>query len=120
MEADFGSVQEAFSYRITNRSVFDPDTPRRFSFADRRQDREQALFVQDLVRLGNWTFSAGLRWDHYRLVVDESAVSPRLGAAWYWPRAELVLRASYDRVFQTPAFENLLLASSAAVDGAER
>jgi hypothetical protein len=37
-----------------------------------------------------------------------------LGAAWYWPGADLVLRASYDRVFQTPAFENLLLASSAA------
>ena len=56
------------------------------------QDREQALFVQDLVRLGNWTFSAGLRWDHYRLITGESAVSPRLGAAWYWPAADLVLR----------------------------
>ena len=30
--------------------------------------------------------------------------------------AGLVLRGSYDRVFQTPAFENILLASSAAVD----
>jgi len=36
--------------------------------------------------------------------------------AYYWPAAGLVLRASYDRVFQTPAFENILLASSAAVD----
>ncbi len=114
MDSDFGSIQEAFSYRITNRSVFDPDTARRFSFSDRKQDREQAVFVQDLVRLGNWTLSAGLRWDHYRLIVDENAASPRLGAAWYWPAADLVLRASYDRVFQTPAFENLLLASSAA------
>ena len=71
--------------------------------------------MQDLVRLGNWTLSAGLRWDHYRLVTDESAVSPRLGVAWYWRAADMVLRASYDRVFQTPAFENMLLASSAAV-----
>lgn len=31
-------------------------------------------------------------------------------------RADLVLRASYDRAFQTPAIENLLLASSAALD----
>jgi outer membrane receptor for Fe3+-dicitrate len=46
------------------------------------------------------------------LLTDDSALSPRLGAAWYWPRAGLILRASYDRVFQTPAFENLLLASS--------
>ena len=115
MEGDFGSVREALSYQITDATMFDPDTPPLFNFADRRQDREQALFVQDLVRLGNWTLSAGLRWDHYRLVTDESAVSPRLGAAWYWRAADMVFRASYDRVFQTPAFENLLLASSAAV-----
>jgi hypothetical protein len=62
------------------------------------------------------TLEAGLRWDHYHLVVDDNGVSPRLGAAWYWRRADLVLRASFDRVFQTPAFENLLLASSPAVD----
>ena len=115
VESDFGSVREALGYQITDPNAFDPDTPPLFQFADRRQDREQALFVQDLVRLGNWTISAGLRWDHYRLITDESAVSPRLGLAWYWRAADLVLRASYDRVFQTPAFENLLLASSPAV-----
>lgn len=115
VESDFGSVQEGFTYRITNRRAFDSDTPRRFAFSDRRQDREQAIFVQDLVRLGNWTLSAGFRWDHYRLITDETAVSPRLGIAWYWPAADLVLHASYDRVFQTPAFENILLASSSAV-----
>src|SRR5262249_13349182 len=115
-EGDFGAIQESLSYRITNRQVFDSDTPRRFSFAGRAQDREQALFVQDLIRLGNWTISAGVRWDHYRLLVDDSAVSPRLGAAWYWAAADLVLRASYDRAFQTPAVENLLLASSPALD----
>jgi len=68
-----------------------------------------------LVRLGNWTLSASLRWDHYHLITGQSVASPRLGAAWYWPAADMVFRASYDRVFQTPAFENLLLASSAAV-----
>ncbi len=116
IDSEFGSVREQFSYRITDRSRFDSDTPRRFSFADRRQDREQALFVQDLMRFGNLTVQAGLRYDHYSLLVDENAASPRIGAAWYWPRADLVLRGSYDRVFQTPAFENLLLASSRAVD----
>jgi hypothetical protein len=48
--------------------------------------------------------------------VNESAVSPRLGVAWSWPAADLVVRASYDRAFQTPAIENLLLASSSLVD----
>ena len=115
VEADFASISEAFHYQITDPAFFDPGTPPLFGFNGRAQDREQALFVQDRVRLGNWTLSAGLRFDHYRLLVDESAVSPRLGAAWYWPKADLVLRASYDRVFQTPAFENILLSSSPAV-----
>ncbi len=115
-EADFGSLHESFSDRITDRSQFDPDTPRRFSFAGRAQDREQAAFAQDLVRFGNVTLNAGLRWDHYRLRVNENSVSPRLGASYYWTGADLVFRVSYDRIFQTPAFENLLLASSLAVD----
>jgi outer membrane cobalamin receptor len=115
VEGDFGSLREAFGYQITAPSQFDPATPPLFQFAGRAQDREQAVFVQDLMRFGSWTINAGVRWDHYRLLVDQNAVSPRLGAAWYWPAAGLVLRASYDRVFQTPAFENLLLASSPAV-----
>ena len=50
--------------------------------------------------------------DHYALVVKDHALSPRLGAAWSLANGDIVLRASYDRVFQTPAVENLLLASS--------
>jgi hypothetical protein len=115
VEGDFASLSEAFRYQIANPAFFDPGTPVLFNFNGRAQDREQALFVQDRIQLGQWTLSAGLRFDHYRLLVDESAVSPRLGVAWYWPKADLVLRASYDRVFQTPAFENILLSSSPAV-----
>jgi hypothetical protein len=36
--------------------------------------------------------------------------------AYYVPKTGTVLRFSYDRVFQTPAIENLLLASSSQVD----
>ena len=61
-----------------------------------------------------------LRWDRYHLVVDDNAFSPRVAVAWSWPSADLVLRASYDRAFQTPAVENLLLASSESVGLAER
>ncbi len=111
-----GTVRERFSYQLTDPTQFDPDTPAAFSFEDRRPNREQALFVQDQVRLGSWTVNAGLRWDHYQLAVNEYAVSPRLSVAWSWPTADLVLRASYDRAFQTPAVENLLLASSPAVE----
>jgi len=115
VEGDFGSIREAFNYQIADPTQFDPGTPLAFQFANRAQDREQALFVQDLMRFGNWTVNAGVRWDHYHLLVDENAVSPRLSAAYYWPAAKVVFRGSYDRVFQTPAFENLLLASSPEV-----
>jgi outer membrane cobalamin receptor len=114
-DMDYGSIHEQFSYAITDFSQFDPDTPATFNFTGHGLEREQALYVQDLMRLGRLTLSAGLRWDHYHLVVDRNALSPRLGIAWYWPRADLVFHASYDRIFQTPASENILLASSSAV-----
>jgi outer membrane cobalamin receptor len=116
VDADFGRIRESFAYEIVDPSQFDPDTPQTFQFADRRNDREQALFVQDRIALGRWTINAGIRWDHYRLLVDQNALSPRLGVAWFWPRGDLVVRAAYDRAFQTPAVENLLLASSPDVD----
>lgn len=116
VEADFGSVRERFEYVLADPDMFDPSTPPAFTFSGRAQDLEQAAFVQDLVRLGRWTLSAGLRWDHYHLVVDKSAVSPRLGVSRFWRGADLVLHASYDRAFETPAFENILLSSSPLVD----
>jgi hypothetical protein len=115
-EAIFSSVHESFGYRISDRSQFDRETPRRFSFTREAQGREQSLYGQDLIRAGRFTFSAGLRWDHYGLLVSENAFSPRLGISWWWPTAGLILRGSYDRAFQTPAIENLLLASSPAVE----
>ncbi|MGH9503822.1 MAG: TonB-dependent receptor [Terriglobales bacterium] len=114
-DMDYSSIHEQFDYAITDFQLFDPGTPPTFNFSGHGLDREQALYVQDLIRLGRWTLSAGLRWDHYRLILDRNAFSPRLGIAWYWPRTDLVLHASYDRVFQTPASENILLASSASV-----
>jgi len=115
VEADFTSIHESFRDVITDPAQFGPGTPASFRFAGNGEDLEQSGFVQDFVRLGKWTASAGLRWDHYQLLVNQNAVSPRLGIARYVPAADLVLHASYDRVFQTPAFENILLSSSTAV-----
>ena len=114
------SISEQFSYenlayQINGSPIFDPDTPPSFFFVDRRQDREQGAYVQDQIRYHSLTINAGVRWDHYKLMVDEQAVSPRLAIAWQVPGAGLVLHASYDRAFQTPAIENLLLASSASL-----
>jgi outer membrane receptor for Fe3+-dicitrate len=75
-------------------------------------DREQAVYGQDLLRLGNLTLSLGLRFDHYDLLVDETAWSPRVGVAYYIKPASLVLHFSYDRTFGTPPFENLLVSAA--------
>ena len=115
VESDSTFLQEQFSDLITDFSQFDPGTPATFSFAANRPDLEQSAFVQDLIRAGKWTVSAGLRWDHYQLLINQNAVSPRLGVSRYFRSADLILHAAYDRVFQTPDFENILLSSSAAV-----
>src|SRR6266853_6882297 len=78
----------------------------------RSRGRTGSGFVQDSWRIGRFNLNAGVRFDHYRLVEEGNAWSPRLGAAFDVPHAGLVLRASYDRVFQIPAMENILLASS--------
>ncbi len=83
-----------------------------FAFTGQRPDLEQAAYVQDLIRLGNWTVNAGVRWDHYQLLVNQNAVEPRFAASRYFPTLGLVVHASFDRIFQTPSFENILLGSS--------
>ena len=94
---------------------FDEGTPATFSFLGSRPDLEQAAFVQDLIQFGNWTVNAGLRWDHYQLLLNQNALSPRLAVSRYFPDAGLTVHLSYDRIFQTPSFENLLLSSSQQV-----
>jgi hypothetical protein len=87
-----------------------------FSFTGSRPDLEQSAYIQDLVRLGNWTIDAGLRWDHYQLLLSQNAVSPRVAISRYFPSIGVNLHGSYDRIFQTPSFENILLSSSPAAE----
>jgi len=111
-EVDVATIREAFNGRLADRSRFPADTPGTIEFNGRSADREHALFAQDLIRAGQWTIAMGIRWDRYAVVVDDRAWSPRLGVAYNWSTAGVILRGSYDRVFQTPAFENLLVSSS--------
>ena len=124
IESDSLFLHENFSDVITANPnfpdyPFDPGTQSPFVFSGSRPDLEQAAFIQDLIHFGNWTVNAGLRWDHYQLLVNQNAVSPRFSAARYFPAAKLIVHASYDRVFQTPSFENILLSSSSQVQSFE-
>jgi hypothetical protein len=116
MDSIFSPVHERLQYTIIDPAQFDPATQRQFQFADRRWDIEPSAYGQDEIHWGNWNVSAGLRFDHYGFVVSESAWSPRLGISRYFQSLNLLVHASYDRVFQTPAVENLLLASSPQLD----
>ncbi|MGA2961288.1 MAG: TonB-dependent receptor [Candidatus Korobacteraceae bacterium] len=116
VESDSIFLHENFAYNITDPTQFDDGTPPTFSFLGNRPDLEQSAFAQDLIRLGKWTINAGLRWDHYQLLLNRQALSPRFSIARYFPSTGLVLHFSYDRVFQTPSFENILLSSSTAVE----
>jgi len=123
VESDAIFLHENFNYLMPDcANLSDPQCPialgildagaTTFAFAGSRPDLEQSAYVQDAVRLGNWTINAGLRWDHYQLLLNQNAVSPRVAISRYFSSMGMNVHASYDRIFQTPSFENILLASS--------
>jgi hypothetical protein len=108
-------LSERFAYAITSPDAFDPDVPPRFDFSGAHGGHTEALFLQDRYQRNGWTISAGLRFDRYRLLTTDAAISPRLSVAYHAAPIGAVFHASYDRVFEEPPVENLLLASSTSV-----
>lgn len=86
----------------------------RFAFDGSKTGRTMSAYIQDRFTVANnLTLELGLRYDNYKLLVSEQALSPRLALAYYVPQTKTTFRASYNRLFQPPPAENLLLASSA-------
>jgi len=112
VESDNIFLNEMLNYNITDPTQFDPGSPTAFAYQANRPDLEQSAFLQDLIRLHSWTINAGLRWDHYQLLVNQQVFQPRLAISHYFQKSEAVIHFSYDRIFQTPSFENILLSSS--------
>jgi outer membrane receptor protein involved in Fe transport len=84
-----------------------------FVFEGHKTGRALSAYIQDRFQLfRNFTLDLGLRYDNYKLVIKDDAFSPRIAIAYYIPRTKTTLRASYNRFFQPPPAENLLLASS--------
>jgi outer membrane receptor protein involved in Fe transport len=84
-----------------------------FVFNQSKTGRTFSGYVQDRFTVfKNLTLDLGVRYDNYKLLISEQAVSPRLGLAYFIPKTKTTLRASYNRLFQPPPAENLLLASS--------
>lgn len=83
-----------------------------FDFRGKATGQLRGLFLQQSVRRGRLTLALGLRYDQYRFLVDAGQWQPRIGAAFSIDESHTVLRASYNRTFQTPPNENLLLSAS--------
>jgi len=82
-----------------------------FLFHGHTDVKELALYAQDQITKGNWSFGLGMRGDLYNGLAIARLAEPRLGAAYNIKPALTVLRVSYARSLETPFNENLIIAS---------
>ncbi|MBS1840620.1 MAG: TonB-dependent receptor [Acidobacteria bacterium] len=83
-----------------------------FLFRGHTDVKELALYVQDTITKGNWSFNLGLRGDFYRGLSSATELQPRLGIAYNIKPTNTVLRISYARTMETPFNENLIVATT--------
>ena len=83
-----------------------------FSFNGHTDVKELALYGQDAITKGNWSFNLGLRGDFYNGLARDRQGEPRLGAAYNIKKTNTVLRVSYARTLESPFNENLVIAST--------
>jgi hypothetical protein len=120
-------LREAFTFGITSASFNMPgsdgfiptllahDLTRGgslFRFAKANAGNLYSTFAQDTIRLGRVILSLGLRVDTYRFLAQGNQAQPRIGIAYHLRETGTVFRASYNRTYQTPPNENLLLSSA--------
>ena len=120
-------IVENFSFGITDPTLNDPASPdynpdlapydltrggSPFLFNARQTGTYYAGYLQDNIRLGNFTANIGLRYEDNDLPVTDSQIEPRLGAVYYIPETRTAFRLSYNRVMYTPEYEDILVSSS--------
>src|SRR6202011_3940169 len=83
-----------------------------FTFNGHTDVKQLALYVQDLITQGNWSFNLGVRGDFYNGLTTHQEGEPRLGVAYNIKPSSTVLRLSYARVLETPFNENLIVSTT--------
>jgi hypothetical protein len=83
-----------------------------FPFHGHTDVKELALYVEDQMTKGNWSFNLGVRGDMYNGLASTQQLEPRLGIAYNIKPSNTVLRISYARSLETPFNENLVIAST--------
>jgi hypothetical protein len=82
-----------------------------YPFVGHTDVKELAMYVEDSITTGNWSFNLGIRGDFYNGLSAARQAEPRLGAAYNIKGTNTVLRVSYARTLETPFNENLILSS---------
>jgi hypothetical protein len=125
-------LNEGFQFGITDPGFNDPASPdfvpgllafdltrggSPFAFNGHTDIKQEALYAQDNLTLGNATVSLGLRFDNYNGLVHDRLLQPRLGISYHFTRTGTILRGSYTRNFETPYNEGLILSSATGAGG---
>jgi hypothetical protein len=87
-----------------------------FTFRGHTDVKQLALYIQDQITKGSWSFNLGLRGDFYNGLTTHKEAEPRLGIAYNIKRTNTVLRVSYARLLETPFNENLIVSSTGCND----
>ncbi len=87
-----------------------------YHWMGRADIKELALYIQDQIKTGNWTFNTGIRGDFYNGLTIARQAEPRLGASYTVKPSGTVLSISYARTLETPFNENLVLSSRGCQD----
>ena len=127
LDGQYFPVSENFVFGLTDPLANDPESTSfnpnlmpfdltrggtRFRFQQSASGQMLTAFVRDRLRWRDFVLDLGLRLDRYSMLVTASELQPRVGLAYHIESTGTVLRASYNRNFQTPPNENLLLANS--------
>jgi len=83
-----------------------------FTFHGHTDVKETALYIQETINKGNWSFNLGIRGDIYNGLSSDGQAQPRLGTAYNVKRTNTILRVSYARTLESPFNENLVIAST--------
>jgi len=88
-----------------------------YTYGGHANVRQISPYIEDLIRIKNWTFRLGLRGDYYYGLSKAGLAEPRLGASYTIKPTNTVLSFSYARTMETPFNENLILSSLGCNDG---
>src|SRR5262249_16406040 len=132
VQASHTFLTEAFQFGITDPDFNDPASPdflpglvpfdltrggHQFTFNGHTDIKQVALYAQDAITSGNFTFNLGVRFDNYAGITKDHLWQPHLRVSYHLKDTKKVLRGAYTRTMETPYNENLILSSVTGGNG---